>query len=146
MLLSVDELNALSPAERATVLCQACTVTAEFLQHEIADRSMQDDIIHTAESGCEDLPSDMQQEVGAMCSSAHFDVSFVVQSIGGHVRACSLPNPAAGTQSRSRLPGMHLTSLEHPMNNIPPCCQCVHNFFRLCTCVHRLQAKKKNKK
>jgi len=56
------KLEEMTEAERRTILCQACTVVAEYAQHEINDRSVQDDLTHVIEQACDDLPEEMRQD------------------------------------------------------------------------------------
>jgi len=57
--LAIDQM---SESQRGEALCEACTLTAQFMQHELSDPTLQDDIVHTVESVCNELDGDARKE------------------------------------------------------------------------------------
>lgn len=59
-------LKQLTAGQKSVVVCEACTVAAEFLQHEIRDRTVQSDIRQMVERACQQLSGDMRAECNSM--------------------------------------------------------------------------------
>lgn len=70
-LCSVHDLRTINHSEmseelKASMLCQACTVVSEFLQHEASDSVLQSDVEHYLEQSCSQLPASMRDECKSM--------------------------------------------------------------------------------
>lgn len=89
IVISARRLEEMTEVQRREVLCQACTLVAEFAQHEINDRSVQDDLTHVVEQACDDLPEEMRQDV---CALLGILTCFAVQIIGRNIWSGNIPS------------------------------------------------------